>query len=126
MLLTRLKRLLVLTVAVVTLSVFVGVSATAASPADGSTGRSQTVQQRAPARAAIIAPFCVDRWSHTHLFNKDVHLWNRCGYTLWVKVIVAYGPDSDCKRLEPEATATHSWSYGWPYAWSRFDRLDLC
>ena len=66
----------------------------------------------------------VDRWSHTHLFNKDVHLWNRCGHTLWVKVIVAYRPDSDRKRLEPEATATHGWSYGWPYAWSRFDRLD--
>ena len=42
------------------------------------------------------------------------------------KVIIAYGPDSGCIYLPRGATATHSWSYGWPYASSRLDRVELC
>jgi hypothetical protein len=41
-------------------------------------------------------------------------------------VVIAYGPDSGCIYLPRGATATHSWSTGWPYISSRLDRVELC
>ena len=80
-----------------------------------------------PAQARYtVAPSCIYRFSHTHLLNKHVHLENRCQGNYYVKVIIAYGPDSGCIWLPRGATATHSWSYGWPYAASRLDRVELC
>jgi hypothetical protein len=127
--LTRIKRLCVLTIAVLALSLFAGLPAASARQVDAASGA--TVQTpsvaSSPARAAYtVAPSCIYRFSHTHLFNKHVHLQNNCSANTYVKVVIAYGPDSGCIYLPRGATATHSWSYGWPYAASRLDRVELC
>lgn len=128
MLPTRWRRLLVLAVALATLSAFATVPAVGAAQADRpSKVATETAAAKAAAPRYTLAPACVERFSHTHLFNKHVHMQNLCGSgTQYVKVIIAYGPDSGCIRLVRGASATHSWNYGWPYALSRFDRLELC
>lgn len=127
---TRIKRLCVLTIAVLALSAFAGLPAAGArqvNAASGATVHAPSVAS-SPAQARYtVAPPCIYRFSHTHLFNKHVHLENRgCNSNYYVKVIIAYGPDSGCIWLPRGATATHSWSYGWPYAASRLDRVELC
>ena len=123
---TRIKRLCVLTIAVLALSLLAGLPAASALQVDAASGA--TVQTASGPAVAdyTVAPSCIYRFSHTHLFNKHVHLQNNCSGTYYVKVIIAYGPDSGCKYLPRGATATHSWSYGWPYAASRLDRVELC
>ena len=126
---TRIKRLCVLTIAVLALSLLAGLPAASALQVDAAAGA--TVQTASVASSPAVAdytvaPSCIYRFSHTHLFNKHVHLQNNCSGTYYVKVIIAYGPDSGCKYLPRGATATHSWSYGWPYAASRLDRVELC
>jgi hypothetical protein len=126
---TRIKRLCVLTIAVLALSLLAGLPAASALQVDAASGA--TVQTASVASSPAVAdytvaPSCIYRFSHTHLFNKHVHLQNNCSGTYYVKVIIAYGPDSGCKYLPRGATATHSWSYGWPYAASRLDRVELC
>jgi hypothetical protein len=121
--LTRIKRLCVLTVAVLALLAFAGLPAAGARQVDAAS----RATVNAPSVADyLVAPPCIYRFSHTHLFNKHVHLQNNCSGTYYVKVIIAYGPDSGCIYLPRGATATHSWSYGWPYASSRLDRVELC
>lgn len=83
-------------------------------------------EAQATIAAADPAPQCVDAFSHEHTFSKDVHLHNQCNSRIRVKVIVAFGPDSDCKNLAKGGTATHSWWVGWPYFASRFDALVKC
>lgn len=109
-------------------------SATAlSSPVAAGGGNTRAAEQRGD-RTAIentesplaIAPSCVMRWYHNHGGHKHVHLYNGCSGTRYVKVIVAYGPDSGCKGLSRGASGTHSWSYGWPFSASRFDRLETC
>jgi hypothetical protein len=72
-----------------------------------------------------VAPSCIYRFSHTHFWSKHVHLQSNCQGTYYVKVIIAYGPDSGCIYMPPGSTATHSWSTGWPYYASRLDRVEL-
>jgi hypothetical protein len=82
-----------------------------------------------PYDAAALAPSCVFRWYEAHWNAKHVHGWNDCRGVQYVKVIVAHGPDSGCITVLPDNDAddfTHSWSYGWPYLKSSFDRLDRC
>jgi hypothetical protein len=124
--LTRIKRLCVLTIAVLALSAFAGLPAAGARQVDAAS-RATVYAPSSPAQARYtVAPSCIYRFSHTHLFNKHVHLQNNCSGTYYVKVIIAYGPDSGCIYLPRGATATHSWSYGWPYVSSRLDRVELC
>ncbi len=127
--LTRIKRLCILTIAVLALSLLAGLPAASARQVDAASGA--TVQTASvvssPAQADYtVAPSCIYRWQHTHTFSKHVHLASYCYGTYYVKVIIAYGPDSGCIYMPPGATATHSWSYGWPYASSRLDRVELC
>jgi hypothetical protein len=126
MLLTRLKRLFVLTVVLVTLSAVAGISAASAHQADSApavAGQSARAEQDRSARAPI-APTCVERFYHNHVVYKEVHMANWCaGTTRYVKVIVAFGPDSGCIRLVRGASATHRWP---PLLGSRFDRLEVC
>jgi hypothetical protein len=79
---------------------------------------------------ADLAPGCVERTYHDHGRppggRKEVHLVNTCGRTMYVKVIVAYGPDSECIRMDSPSGWVYWWQIGWPYDASRFDRLDLC
>ena len=127
--LTRIKRLCVLTIAVLALSAFAGLPAAGARQVDAASGATVHAPSVAssPAQARYtVAPSCIYRFSHTHLFNKHVHLQNNCSANTYVKVVIAYGPDSGCIYLPRGATATHSWSYGWPYASSRLDRVELC
>jgi hypothetical protein len=124
MLLTRCKRLAVLTAAVVVLSAFVSAGAAGAAPAVAASGERAAVEQAAP--RAPLAPTCVTRFYHDHIAYKEVHLYNGCSGTRYVKVIVAYGPDSACIRLIRGASDTFRWFHGWPYALSRFDRLESC
>lgn len=126
---TRMKRLGVLTIAVLALSLLAGLPAASARQVDavsGATVHSASVASSQAQARYTVAPPCIYRFSHTHLFNKHVHLQNNCSGTYYVKVIIAYGPDSGCIYLPRGATATHSWSYGWPYASSRLDRVELC
>jgi hypothetical protein len=128
---TRLKRLFVLTVVTVTLAAF-GASAGNAREAAGSpdaTRQSAGVEGAKMAPQTIagpIAPSCIVRFSHTHAVSKHVHLQNNCSGNTYVKVFIAFGPDSACMYLPRGGTATHSWSVGWPYASSRLDRVELC
>jgi hypothetical protein len=124
--LTRIKRLCVLTVAVLALSAFAGLPAAGARQLDAASGATVHAPSGPAVADYLVAPSCIYRFSHTHLFNKHVHLENRCNGNYYVKVIIAYGPDSGCIWLPVGATATHSWSYGWPYAASRLDRVELC
>ena len=127
--LTRIKRLCVLTIAVLALSAFAGLPAAGARQVDAASGAAVQVAsaQSSPAQARYtVAPSCIYRFSHTHVFSKHVHLQNNCSANTYVKVVIAYGPDSGCIYLPRGATATHSWSYGWPYAASRLDRVELC
>ena len=121
---TRARRLLVLVTAVVVLSTFVGVASAAAGPSGGA-ATSVSAEQAAAPRAPI-APRCVERFSHTHIGYKDVHVFNGCPGTVYVKVIVAYGPDSACTTVFRSDSWTFRWYHGWPYALSRFDRLESC
>jgi hypothetical protein len=127
--LTRMKRLCVLTVAVLALSLFAGLSAASARQVDAASGA--TVQTASVANSPVqvdytVAPSCIYRFSHTHFWSKHVHLQSNCQGTYYVKVIIAYGPDSGCIYMPPGSTATHSWSTGWPYYASRLDRVELC
>jgi hypothetical protein len=127
--LTRIKRLCVLTIAVLALWALAGLPAAGARQVDAASGATVHASSVAssPALARYtVAPSCIYRFSHTHLFNKHVHLQNNCSANTYVKVVIAYGPDSGCIYLPRGATATHSWSYGWPYAASRLDRVELC
>lgn len=124
--LTRAKRLFVLAAAVVVLSAFVGVASAAAHPASAAAGPSASVEKAAPAARAPIAPGCVTRFYHDHIAYKEVHICNGCPGVVNVKMIVAYGPDSACTRIARGASWTFRWVYGWPYALSRFDRLESC
>ena len=127
--LTHMKRLCVLTVAVLALSLFAGVSAANARQVDAaSSGATVHAASRASSASLLytVAPSCIYRWQHTHLFSKHVHLASYCQGTYYVKVIIAYGPDSGCIYMPPGSTATWSWSYGWPYYLSRLDRVELC
>jgi hypothetical protein len=121
--------LCVLTVAVLTLSSFAGLPAASARQANDASGTTVQAASVASDPAQIdywLAPSCIYRFSHEHWFSKHVHLQNNCAASYYVKVIIAYGPDSGCIYLSPGATATHSWSVGWPYAASRLDRVELC
>jgi hypothetical protein len=122
----RMKRLCVLTIAVLALSLFAGLPAASARQADAASGATVRTASSPTLANYIPAPSCIYRFTHTHLTSKHVHLENQCGHTYSVKVVIAFGPDSACIWLPDRATATHSWSYGWPYALSRFDRLELC
>ena len=127
--LTRMKRLGVLTIVVLALSAFAGLPAAGARQVDAASGATVHAPSVASSPAQpryTVAPSCIYRFSHTHLFNKHVHLQNNCSANTYVKVVIAYGPDSGCIYLPRGATATHSWSYGWPYAASRLDRVELC
>jgi hypothetical protein len=127
--LTRIKRLCVLAIAVLALSLLAGLPAASARQvhaASGATVHTASVAS-SPAQARYtVAPSCIERFSHTHTFSKHVHLKSWCSGTYYVKVIIAYGPDSGCIYMPPGQTATHSWSYGWPYAASRLDRVERC
>jgi hypothetical protein len=76
--LTRIKRLCVLTIAVLALSAFAGLPAAGARQVDAASGATVRVPS-GPAQADYtVAPPCIYRFSHTHLLNKHVHLENRC------------------------------------------------
>ena len=127
--LTPMKRLGVLSVAVLALSMIAGMSVASARQVDAASGATVQVASApsSPAQARYtVAPSCIYRFSHTHVFSKHVHLQNNCSGTYYVKVVIAYGPDSGCIYLPRGATATHSWSTGWPYISSRLDRVELC
>lgn len=116
--LTHIKRLGALTLVAMTLSALVLVSS---ASAQGDEGPSSGVG------ITEIAPQCIQRVFHEHDWSKEVHLTNYCPYGYNVKVIVAYGPDSGCMFVSQYGGwATWWWSVGWPYAASRFDRLELC
>lgn len=103
----------------------------AAALMTGSAAQAQEVDSPSgDAGVADLAPTCVERTYHDHGTppggRKEVHLLNTCGRTMYVKVIVAYGPDSECIRMDNLSGWVFWWQIGWPYDASRFDRLDLC
>lgn len=111
MLLTQLKRLCALVVATVAL-------ATAASMAPASAQEGNSEAEVAP---MDLAPPCVNVSLREEFLTKYEDVWNLCGRTLRVKVIVAWGPDSACHTLGDNGRFTHTHGIA-----GRFDRLDLC
>jgi hypothetical protein len=75
---------------------------------------------------AEVAHPCIRRTYHDHGNLKEVHLRNDCGARRYVKVIVAYGPDSGCIAMDSLSNWTFWWNYGWPWAWSTLDRVEWC
>jgi hypothetical protein len=102
-----------------------GARAVLAGPADAQVLASA---KAAPAKLAVKAPLgpkapapiCVSVAVHRHWNINHVHLRNDCGYTVRVKVLIAFGPDSACEVLVPTERFTHSHLVG------RFDGLVNC
>lgn len=69
---------------------------------------------------AAVAPTCVYRFFEEHWYAFHLHGQNNCAGRRYVKVIIAFGPDSGCIGLDRGQSFTHSWQLG------RFDRLDSC
>lgn len=67
-----------------------------------------------------VAPACVHRFFEEHWYAFHVHGQNNCSGRRYVKVIIAFGPDSGCIGLDRGQSFTHSFQIG------RFDRLDSC
>jgi hypothetical protein len=114
---TGLKKLSLLAVAAIMAVTLVSVSSASAQPDGPAKGVSALY---------TVAPACIDRVCHDHGSRKEVHLRNFCGGTWYVKVIVAYGPDSGCIRLDNGVGWLYWWEWGWPWAASRLDRVELC
>jgi hypothetical protein len=69
---------------------------------------------------AAVAPTCVYRFFEEHWYAFHLHGQNNCAGRRYVKVIIAFGPDSGCIGLDRGQSFTHSWQMG------RYDRLDSC
>ncbi len=67
-----------------------------------------------------VAPSCVYRFFEEHWYAFHLHGQNNCAGRRYVKVIIAFGPDSGCIGIDRGQSFTHSWQLG------RFDRLDSC
>lgn len=67
-----------------------------------------------------VAPSCVYRFYEEHWYAFHLHGQNNCSTRQYVKVIIAFGPDSGCIGINRGQSFTHSWQLG------RFDRLDSC
>jgi hypothetical protein len=69
----------------------------------------------------IPAPPCVARWTGHDWWGSYVGVRNDCGYeTVYVKVYIAFGPDSACFSLRPAETKKYYYPYG------RFDGVGFC
>jgi hypothetical protein len=64
-----------------------------------------------------LAPSCVQV---ERVGEHRVNLYNRCGYNVRVKVIIAWGPDSSCIPINAGGQTWVKWTFG------GFDRLDNC
>ena len=95
-----------------------GARVVSAGPADAEVLASAKVAPNLAARSP--APTCVSISVHRHWNINHVHLRNDCGYTVRVKVLIAFGPDSACEVLVPTERFTHSHLVG------RFDGLVNC
>jgi hypothetical protein len=62
-----------------------------------------------PAGALSEAPTCVSRTVYEVPDGFDVFMTNNCGYTVYVRVIVNWAPDSVCAQLLPGQSRT--WHY---------------
>lgn len=111
------RRLSLLVVASCMLALFFTVAAQAATP---QVDRDPT-SEPAPRGVTNPAPRCITAYVNSGRFVDSVVGSNDCGRTERVKVIVAFGPDSNCKVLFPGADYRHRWpSVG------RFDGLQSC
>jgi hypothetical protein len=73
----------------------------------------------APEVAALPAvPSCVTISPNNPDDYVNVH--NNCSYNVRVKVVIAWGPDSDCFQVPPGYTTRVTWTIGW------FDGLRDC
>lgn len=115
--LTKLRRLGVVALAAMALMTLVSVSPAQAQEGDNGEG---------DVSIADVAHPCIRRTYHDHGTHKDVHLRNDCGARRYVKVIVAYGPDSGCIAMDSLSNWRFWWAVGWPYAASRLDRVEWC
>jgi len=64
-----------------------------------------------------LAPGCVWR---RQTGSRRLVIVNDCETDQWIKVIIAWGPDSDCWGLVPGEGIEVTWTLGW------FDRLESC
>src|SRR5690349_9953446 len=53
----------------------------------------------APAASAV--PGCVHVESIYHTFDVEVDVGNGCTYSVWVKVLYAFAPDTPCTEIKP-------------------------
>jgi hypothetical protein len=71
---------------------------------------------------AAVAPGCVYREVYDNRVIDELYVWNRCSYGVWVKAVIAWGPDSSCKYFEPgRGYIIHKWAPP-----GRYDRLESC
>lgn len=116
--LTNIRRLGVLTVAVFMLSTLVSVTS----------ANAQEVENPADdVGVAQVAPPCIERYWHDHGDRREAHATNYCPIGYYIKFIIAYGPDSGCYFVSQfGGSAYWWWQIGWPYDLSRLDRVELC
>jgi hypothetical protein len=78
------------------------------------------VEAESSAGRVADAPPCIYRFFEEHWYAFHVHGRNDCSGRRYVKVIVAFGPDSACMGVDRGQSFTHSFQIG------RFDRVDYC
>ena len=72
-----------------------------------------------------VAPSCVHREVRDHSGTvgvDELYTWNQCNEDKWLKVIIAWGPDSPCRLLEDGHGRV---IFFWP-APGQYDRLETC
>src|SRR5262249_42754476 len=99
--------------------------ATAAVESNGDQGKNNVTEITIPSgldeggvHTESAAPSCIERLV---VDSRILHLVNGCGNTQWVKVIINFGPDSDCVPIGDQRIVVFTW--GWP---GSFGGLESC
>jgi hypothetical protein len=115
--LTNIRRLGALTVAVFILSTLAAIAPASAQEAE---------EPADDVGVAQVAPPCIERYWHEH-GSREAHATNYCPTGYYIKFIIAYGPDSGCYFVSQfGGSAYWWWRVGWPFDASRLDRVELC
>ncbi|MER6174205.1 hypothetical protein [Streptosporangium sp. NPDC001681] len=107
------------TMAITVATFLTGVSAAHAAGPDPD----EPTTAKTAAAALAAAPSCIYREVRDRYPAVDeIYVWNRCGQDYWLKVIIAFGPDSSCRFIQ----SGHGFVFFfWP-APGQYDGLQVC
>ncbi len=118
MMLGQLRKLCVLAFAAVVMSTVAAIAPAGAVGLDAPDEAAAEVSGSEVGPLAL-APPCVRVGTRSDFWSNYTDVTNLCGYSLRVKVIIAWGFDSPCHHLDDGDGFTHA--HG-----GNFDRLELC